>query len=312
MFSFYRVEPSGPGLTFSYGQSSSSSPFPSLENMKVRHKDRLNIKTPGDLFDCCITALALTLDGRILLTDYGNKNIKLFNKDGQHLASLAVENSPSDISTMSNVVAVVAFSTEAPLVCLNIKDCIEIEKSIEDTSKAMFISCCQNRIAAVFWEETKSVKLIDINGHIYWSRSLSDKGSPLFNIPFHTTMYQDKGKFKIIIYDCLLVAKENKLIILNEADGSIVEFMDFSWPGEAGVINGPGGSPYICYYQMSGTKIHTWGSHYHSSQVLITENQGLGPNPRYIKYCEPSNEIIVGYSLLSESKNYIDTFTVFS
>ena len=128
--------------------------------MKVRHKDRLNIKTPDDLFDCCITALALTQDGRILLTDYGNKNIKLFNKDGQHLASLAVENSPSDISTMSNVVAVVAFSTEAPLVCLNIKDCIEIEKSIKDTSKSMFISCCQNRIAAVFWEETKSVKLI--------------------------------------------------------------------------------------------------------------------------------------------------------
>ena len=213
---------------------------------------------------------------------------------------------------MSNVVAVVAFSTEAPLVCLNIKDCIEIEKSIKDTSKSMFISCCQNRIAAVFWEETKSVKLIDINGHIYWSRSLSDKGRALFNIPFYTTMYQDKGKLKIIIYDCLLVAKENKLIILNKEDGSIIELMELSWPGEAGVINGPGGSPYICYYQMSDTKIHTWDSHYRSSQVLITEDQKLGPNPRYIKYCEPSNEIIVGYSLLSESKNYIDTFTVFS
>ena len=63
---------------------------------------------------------------------------------------------------------------------------------------------------------------------------------------------------------------------------------------------------------MSDTKIHAWDSHYHSRQVLITENQGLGPNPRYIKYCEASNEIIVGYSLLSESKNYIDLFTVFS
>ena len=65
------------------------------------------------------------------------------------------------------------------------------------------ISCYQNRIVATYWDEPKSdsVKLIYINGHIYWSRSLTDKGHPLFKMPNNTSLYQDTGVFKIVIYD---------------------------------------------------------------------------------------------------------------
>ena len=306
----FSKELSGPGTTFSCGPSSCSSSLPTLEIMTVRYKDQLNIKTPVDLFECSIVAMDVTDDGRVLLIDHGNSKIKLFNTSGQHLASLLIGLSPVDISAMDNTKAVVAFATETPLLCLNIEDCIEKEKNIKDTSNAMFISCCQNRIAVAFWEDQKSVKLIDIDGYIYWSRSLADTGHPLFKMPFYITMYQDKVRLKIFVYD-RIVLKENRFIILNADDGSIVELMELLRPGEAGVINGPGGSPSICYYQMCNNTIYAWVTHYQSRQVLISEKHGLGPYPRFLKYCEPTNEIFVGYSLLSQRKKIIDILSVF-
>ena len=306
----YSEEPSGPGMTFSCDQSSCSSPLPSLKTMTVRYKEQLNIKTPLDLFECSIVAMDVTADGRVLIIDHGNSKIKLFNASGQHLASLLIGMSPVDISAMDNTKAVVAFATETPLLCLNIEDCIEKEKNIKDTSNAMFISCCQNRIAVAFWEDQKSVKLIDMDGYIYWSRSLADIGHPLFKMPFYITMYQDKNRLKIFVYD-RIVLKENRFIILNADDGSIVELLELSRPGEAGVINGSGGSSSICNYQMCNNTIYAWVSHYQSRKVLISETHGLGPYPRFIKYCEPTNEMFVGYSLLSERKKVIDIFSVF-
>ena len=89
-------------MIFSYSQSLPDNNLPSLETLRVQNKDRLNIKTPGDIHDCGIIAMDITHDDRILLADYMNNSIKLLDKGGHHLASLVVANSPSDISAMSN------------------------------------------------------------------------------------------------------------------------------------------------------------------------------------------------------------------
>ena len=286
------------------------SKLPSLETLRLRHKDHLNVKTSDDIHECNIAAMDITPDGRILLADHGNITIKLFDKDG-HQSYLVLAKSPSDISAMSNDVAVVAFNCRSPLLRLDIKDAIKLDQSIEGTENVMYISCCQNKIIAAYWDEPKSVKLLDINGHIYWSRSMTNKGHPLFKMPFYTSLYQKNGVYKIIVFDHFAY-KKNKLIILNGEDGSIAQFIKLSRSGEAGVVHGPGGSPFICYYQMSNSKIYAWEPHHRSRRILISERHGLGPYPRFIKYCEPTNQIYVGYCGLSESRNYIDTFSIVS
>ena len=295
-------------MIFWSSPSSPDSNLPNLNTLRVQTRDRLNIKTPSDIYKCSITAMDITHDGRILLADQGNYRIKFFDKDGHYQASLVLANRPSDISAMSNDVAVVAFNFKSPLLRLNIKEHISIDKRIENTSNVNYISCCQNKIIAKYWDEPKSVKLLDINGHVYWSRSLTDKGKPLFKTPFYTSLYQDSGAYKITIYDRIDYKKE-QLIILDGKDGSIVQCIKLSKPGVAGVINGPGGSPYMCYYQMSDTKIYAWEQHYNSRQILISERHGLGPYPRFIKYSEPTNQFIVWYCS-GESQNYIETFSI--
>ena len=90
----------------------------SLESMKVRHKNQFNVKTPDDFHQCFISAMDITHDDRILLADHANISIKLFDQDGGYHASLVLANSPSDISAMSNDIAVVAFNAETPLLSL--------------------------------------------------------------------------------------------------------------------------------------------------------------------------------------------------
>ena len=110
-----------------------------------------------------------------------------------------------------------------------------------------------------------------------------------------------------LIYDGM----DLKLIILNGTNGNLLELIKLDLRGEAGVINGPGGSPYICYYQMGETEIYAWDPS-HGRQILVSESHGLGSYPRLIKYCEQTNLIIVENYVLSERKHYIDTFSIIS
>ena len=92
--------------------------LPSLEFMKVRHKNQFNVKAPDDFHKCFISAMDITHDDGILLADHANISIKVFDQDGAYHASLVLANSPSDISAMSNDVAVKAFKAETPLLSL--------------------------------------------------------------------------------------------------------------------------------------------------------------------------------------------------
>ena len=47
---------------------------------------------------------------------------------------------------------------------------------------------------------------------------------------------------------------------------------------------------------MSNTKIYALEPYHRSRRILISERHGLGPYPRFIKYCEPTNQINVGYN----------------
>ena len=75
-------------------------------------------------------------------------------------------------------------------------------------------------------------------------------------------------------------------------------------------MNGTGGSPYFCYYQMCNSDIYAWEPHHQSRQIFISETHVLKPYPRFIKHSKQAKYIIVAYSVLSESKNYIDIFSI--
>ena len=92
--------------------------LPSLESMKVRHKNQFNVKTSDNFHQCFISAMDITHDDRIRLVDHANISVKLFDQDGRYHVSLVLAFSPSDISAMSNGVAVVAFKAETPLLSL--------------------------------------------------------------------------------------------------------------------------------------------------------------------------------------------------
>ena len=113
-------------------------------------------------------------------------------------------------------------------------------------------------------------------------------------MPFYNSLYQDNGEYKIILYD-RIAYRNKKIIILNGKDGRIIQFIKLSEPEVAGVINGPGGSPYISYYQMGETEIYAWKQHDSSRQILLSERHGLGHYPRFIKYSEPARQFIVWY-----------------
>ena len=116
----------------------------------------------------------------------------------------------------------------------------------------------------------------------------------------------DNSKFRVVVYDY----RKRKLIILDGEDGSIVKVFKLASKGKAGVVCGSGGIPYVCYYEMSPSIVYVWDSFYRCRKKFLSALNGLGPYPQFIKYSNSNHQLLVSYSVLSESNNHIDCFSV--
>lgn len=73
------------------------------DNRKPNFATDIKVRMKTDKKACYITGATFLHDGRVLLADDSNKNLKLFGTDFKSLSSLAMSSSPRDVSAISHV-----------------------------------------------------------------------------------------------------------------------------------------------------------------------------------------------------------------
>ena len=306
IISDYQITQSLPLVTFPVTSSFEDLKAPLLRRSISNPKsvDRFNAKLTTDKNECAIVGIDVTSDGKVLLADFLNMNIKCFDSRGKSFSNLQLEYQPSDLAVASKDEAIVSLWCQPELYVLE-TDYVDmsVRKRIKLDAPISAVSVHKDKIIVNRRSGSGSVKLIDKCGRVYWSRSLDSEENDLFKHPRCNTCFKHRSKFFAIVTDY----NKHSIIQLNGRTGdvkSVYRLKDEKDP--FGVTSDVNGNIYVCYRETN--EIAVFNSDLEHERRLLSDRDGLGKWPNCIKYAR--NKVFVCYSALNESRNFIDCFSV--
>ena len=158
-----------------------------------------DVKLNDDLHECHIHGIDVMLNGTIVIADYYNMKIKLFDGDSmEHLSSVLLLGEPSDMVVSASIEneAIVSLWHENQIAFLDLRDAYKpyTKETLQlEYPVVAAIEYGYNIIAIS--HDIPSVKLIDRTGRLFWSTSLAQ--SPRKStLPAQVISYIERGQGK--------------------------------------------------------------------------------------------------------------------
>ena len=286
-------------------------PFPSrmadLKRIKTGRKTSFCVKAPGDETDCWIRGLDITPDGRIIIVDCYNKNMKVFNADKQHIASLKLPSpyGPIAIAAVDDDEAIVSLCQERQLFVISISTReLAVSSKIQLDFYVRALCCNGDKIVVCSGGVPASLKLIDKRGRIYWSRSPFHRGETLFSSIANVTCFLENDKPVIMVTDSL----ENSLVKFDGKTGDVIKFCGVYEKSHEGTCVDSRGIIYVCYGACD--EIIAWNPDLEHHRIVLTRRNGLGNTPSSINYNPTNGQLMIAYSSYSDHCDMVDCYTV--
>ena len=265
------------------------------------------VRTPEDEFDCWVRSLDVTPDGRILMVDCYNKNLKIFSEDKEYMTSLTFPSpyGPVDIAVVDDDEAVVNLCQETQLYVVDIQTCdpkICYKIQLDFTVRA--VSCLGDKLVVCTSEIPAFLKLIDKRGRTYWSRNPFYLGETLFSSVANITCCLENDNPIVIVADSL----ENSVVKLNGETGDVIKFCGVYGKSHEGICVDERGIVYLCY--GASDEICAWNLDLNNRRVLLTTREGLGNAPSCLKYTATKRQLMIAYTSYSDSSNNIDCYPI--
>ena len=303
----YKITKSIPLITFPVSASTDdqTNGTAGLSKANMTGMIRFSAKLPDDKKECGIVGLDVTPDGRVIVADFLNMNIKCFEQDRKYQSSLTMQYQPSDLAVMNNDDVIVSLWCQNELHLLDIgDDDIKVRKEIKVESPVSAVSVCKDKIIVNCREGSGSVKLIDKTGKVYWSRSIDCEENELFKYPRCNTCFSYKRKLTVAVTDY----NKRTITKLSGRTGDVKTVCRLDEKDPFGVTHDKKGNIYVCYRETN--EIAVWSEDMETQKIILSENDGLGMWPNCIKHVGATNQLFVCYSGLKDtnSRNFIDCY----
>lgn len=224
------------------------------DNRKPNLTSDIKIRLNTDKKPCYITGATFLYDGRVVLADDSNKNVKLFGTDFKPLSSVAMDSSPRDITTISHSEVAATLPNEKTIQLFQIG-----LKSIEKTrSVVLDIDCYgitfyeDEMYVTSGWSSEREIQVIMSSGE-FSSRTIKlPKG--VFRYPLYITIDPKSKTIYVSDYINGIVALDmtGKIILQckNTDVGTYYKGVTLTTPGQI----------YACTWQRNGVqRVHTDG-----------------------------------------------------
>ena len=263
-----------------------------LPDVTLVYKDAFSIRAPDDQLDINVTGFDLTPDGRIIVADSSNKNLKLFDKDGRYQSSLSFSMMywPCGISVVNDVEALTNIWKEMQVYVIDIETkpmCIKHNLPIN--KPVCNVAAYEDKMVILSFGDPPSVQLVDRSGRTYWSVSRDDKGEGLFQNHAICTCVIEKAQLSVIVTD----AYKNAITKLDGATGEVITVRNVQMKSPWGSCLDDRGILYVCY--SSRRQVCAWNLDLDSNNLLLSESGVLGDRPCYIKYNPLNSQLLVAY-----------------
>jgi hypothetical protein len=223
------------------------------EHKKPNFANDIKVRVRTDKKPCYITGATFLFDGRVILADDSNKNVKLFGTDYKPLSSITLNSSPRDIATISHVEIAVTLPNEKMVQIFKIgtKD---IEK---DRSQVLSIDCYgitfheDEMYVTSGWSSEREIQVLKSSGEFSKKIRLS-KG--VFRYPLYITIDPKSKTMYVSDYINGVIALDmgGKMVFqcINKDIGTYYKGLTVTTPGQL----------YVCTWQQNGVqRVHIDG-----------------------------------------------------
>ena len=173
---------------------------------------------------------------------------------------------------------------------------------IKTTTKVPYdirgITKYNNKLVISSTDPTRSVKLIDLTGKVYWSVSSDQQGQSLFSHPEYLTSHDEGRSSTVTVTDY----SNDTLTLLNGETGEVITRRQLQWKRPRGVTTDTAGNVYVCYYWTR--EVSVLSGDLSEEEILLSTQDGLSGKPQAIVYDDKTHQLLISYG----SNDIVDSF----
>ena len=244
----------------------------------------------GDTNNCLMTGLDITWDGKIVVADRNNSNVKLFSEKGTFLSSLTVPEKPSDVAVFSaSKFAVCMWFQQIGIVRITDSDELKLLDTIKLEYNVWAITSYKDNLIITCATEPRSVKSITMSGDVVWSVAAGSDDTVLFENPYFITSSPTSDGHRVVISD------EDRLTLtgLDARTDRVERVYDAQYGEPRGVTLDNFDNIYICY---DTGEISVIGREVNNEVLLVDRNDGL-KKPCSMEFNVRTSEFLLTTSL---------------
>ena len=258
-----------------------------------------SVSIPDDKGACDVYGIAVADNDIVLVSDFGNKSLKIFSYDNKLLSSVPLHSFCYDVTVTSGTSTAIVSTRDNKLHYVDISDpsSATVQRSISLGYWVVGVTTYHDKLVVTSRNEPESVKMIDMNGQELWSVSKGPDNQQLFEKPYAVVINKMNDTDTVIVSDW---GKE-LLTILSTSNGTLLKTIDMKGKSPHGLTVDNNGNIILCCKKTR--EILVWSNDFTNSRILLA-GQELRPDPSDIVYSCRSGELFVAY----QNNNEIDRF----
>lgn len=244
---------------------------------------QFNVRLPEDQNACSLKGTALMDDGRIVLADYDNHNVKLFDSKLYRGSRLSLSSGPWDIEVTGPKEVAVTLPFESKIQFIAVTDQLKTTRTIKMEMDCYGLVCRNQELVVVCNDYLigPAVQIVSMTGRVKQTIDTDRSGRRILTDPYYLTV-TPTGKQ-------IYVADKDRIVCMDRHGNVTSIYEDPSLRNTRGIDMDNEGNLYVCGYMSNNVLQITM--HGIDFRCLINKEQIW--DPWSIKFNETNGTIVV-------------------
>lgn len=254
-----------------------------LRDRKAVLAGMFNVRLQEDSNVCSVKGAAFLQDGRIILADYDNQNVKLFDSKLYRGSQLRLSSGPWDVEVTGAKEVAVTLPFESKIQFISITDQMKATRAIKMDMDCYGLVCRNQELIVVCNDYLigPAVQVVSLTGRVKQTIDTDRSGRRILSDPYYLTV-TPTGK---LIY----ISDKDRIVCMDRHGNVTSVYQESSLRNARGIDLDNEGNLYVCGYMSNN--VHQITMHGIDFRCLINKEDVL--DPWAVRFNETNGTILV-------------------